>query len=232
MMDMINLDPQLRHQFCQDFLGKLAKTASDEQAARASHNKEMNDLAGINFGLYGVESGIPRVIRNFDDFKPRPEFPRVEQALTAVQDWLRGIGPGMVTLSGAVGTGKSHLATAAAQQLCIANKPVIYRLEAGLIGELQHAMKSGDPEIIIQEIVIIPWLILEEMGNGAVGDWGRGVMDRIINARWENAEGVRTLITTNLVGDEMPGRIASRLRDTQVARVVGINASDYRSHRD
>jgi DNA replication protein DnaC len=138
----------------------------------------------------------------------------------------------LLTLAGPVGCGKSHLAIAAARQLAAQGESIIYREEPNLIAELQRGLADHICEAVLEEIMVVPWLVIDDLGVTALGDWGKGVIDRIVNARWERSGTKRTLITTNLLDSEMPHRTASRLSDTQLASFMVITASDYRRNRE
>jgi DNA replication protein DnaC len=85
------------------------------------------------------------------------------------------------------------------------------------------------PEEVLQEVMTAPWLILDDLGAAPLGEWDRGQMDGIIDARWAGAKGkLRTLITTNLVGDQMPKRMTSRLKDAKYGKILVIRAADFR----
>ncbi|MFH1485220.1 MAG: ATP-binding protein [Chloroflexota bacterium] len=168
--------------------------------------------------------------KNFGDFRARLRHPQVAEASDAVRLWRLGGGPAILTLAGPPGTGKSHLAIAAAHELIDAKRPVCYREEIALVGELQQLIRADKVEPGIREVCEVPWLVLDDLGTAALGDWGRAVMDRIIHARWLNAHFARTLVTTNLVGEDLPARIASRLGDVRVGQVIVVRAPDYRRH--
>jgi hypothetical protein len=197
------------------------------EGERQAHIAKINNLDKTGWDL------DPGISPGYDsEFLRRPEWPAVQEAAQAVREWMARMGPGLLTLAGHTGIGKTHLAVAAARGLLERGFSVAYREEAALVASLQQQMKGGDPEELLQEYLTVPWLILDEFGGGALGDWGKSVTDRIINARWQASDALRTLICTNLVGIELPQRIASRLSDVRKARTVVIKASDYRKEEN
>lgn len=162
-------------------------------------------------------------------FKRRPQFPSVQEAEDAVNQWVNRIGPGILTLSGPPGVGKTHLALATWRVLA-ENRIVAYYTEPDIFKTLHQGIKDHQVDDLVTEFSSLPWLIIDDFGISALGDWDRDKIDRIINVRWDNSGELRTLVTTNLLGKDMPARIASRLRDKQRSRVVLIVADDFREH--
>jgi DNA replication protein DnaC len=216
-----------RHEIVRGLVGHLANAPED--SARLAHIQRMNELDGVSW-LCQVDPGIPAAERTLEAFKARQEWPDVALARASVETWLRRAGTGLLSLIGPVGCGKTHLAIAAAQDLFAREQAVVYREEAELVGELQNRMRDNTTEAALQEIMDVPWLIIDDLGLTALGEWGKSTMDRLINARWENSATKRTLITTNLLPREMSPRIASRLNDTESSKVVVVKATDFRHH--
>jgi len=174
-----------------------------------------------------VDRGLPQTGRTFETFQPRPDFPSVEAAGWLVRQWCRGLDvEPMLTLSGLPGTGKTHLAQAAAHTV---RGDLIYRTEAGLIGEAMIRMQSGSAESLLEALAGVQTLMVDDMGVAALRDWGQGVMDRLIDARYvlaQEGEGW-TLITTNLSPSSIQPRVLRRLTEPGVSRIVPLDATAY-----
>jgi len=230
LTEISEIDPGAKREIVRGIVSTLVDGADHSEQERAPYIQQVKEKDRVTW-LRGVNPGIPVVERRLVEFLERPEWPDVQEAREAVEDWLKHLGPGLLTLSGGPGCGKSHLAIAAAQQLFGEEAAVCYREEPVLMTELQGRISDNTAEEMLQEVLVVPWLIIDDLGVAALGDWGREKMDRLVNARWENSEALRTLITTNLLREQMPVRIASRLGDAKLARAVKVEASDYRPER-
>ncbi len=177
-----------------------------------------------------IPHGVPGTAKSFGDFRARRGHPDVAKALDTVKQWVAELGTPIVVLAGVPGTGKTHLSQAAGLELLGKGRQVFFRTEADLVGEAQSRFASHDSEDLIEAICQCGWLILDDLGAAALGEWGKGLIDRVINNRYalaERNEG-RTLVSTNLKAPDMPARMASRLQDQKLSTVLGIRAPDYR----
>ena len=90
-------------------------------------------------------------------------------------------------------------------------------------------MQRHSTEQLIDAFCTAPWVILDDMGVAALSDWGQGIMDRWVNARYELAQerGGFTLITTNIDYKGLPPRLFRRLSEPGVSEVVQLKAPSY-----
>lgn len=235
LMDFDGVSQNPRHrlaEFCEanparrdEVYAWLAQHDAESDADRVRRERNQNIVDQYTRMLHLVEPGVPEY--DPGPFRDRPESV-VQQARQLVDDWQERLTPGLVTLSGPPGTGKSHLAIRACQRLSEDGKVVVYRAESHLVRELQEGIRTNTTEEYLDELCQVPWLVLDEMFISGIGAWTQAHIDTLINARWENSEVVRTLVTTNAVGEQISPRIASRLSDVRKAKTLVVRASDYR----
>ncbi len=219
--------PDIAKEFLHDYLSALGgrdqfDLERQENIRRA--NREFNIEFSTNLAL-----GLPPEPRTMEIFKTAKAddiHPSVKVAHAAVEEWFHKRGTPLLTLVGPPGVGKSHLLEAAVGELDQVGEGVLYRSEGMLMDEWRYAVGQRSVQEYTQEIFNVPWLVYDEMGLTATRDAGREFLDRLIDWRWRLAQ--RTLIATNMHGDDIPARIASRLQDQAVARVMVISAPDYR----
>lgn len=170
---------------------------------------------------------LPGRLKRLDTFLKRSKYPVVSRAEEATRAWLQGNLP-VLTLVGPPGTGKTHLAEGAVAYLVAKGLHVAYFTEPHLIEFLRRGIQDNSVGLRMDAVSMIDWLVLDDLGMPGWGDWDRGKIDELVNRRW--TEGLKTLVTTNLLAKDLPPRIASRLSDRERAVVISINAADYRVH--
>lgn len=135
---------------------------------------------------------------------------------------------GWLLLEGGYGCGKTHLAAAVANDAVERGVPTLFITVPDLLDSLRFAY--ADPETTFEqrfeEIRGAQLLILDDFGTQNATGWAQEKLFQIINYRYINK--LATVITTNLMLDEIEGRIRSRLQDDAFVRYVKIAAPDYR----
>jgi DNA replication protein DnaC len=211
------------------YFGHLAGSTNDDREAERRANIEQSNQAFNFYVGENLPANVPEGSKSLVEFKDRRNK-SVKAAREAVDAWLDKTGKPILTLSGSFGTGKSHLVVAAGRVLVERNETIAYRRESDLISDLKSHIKTNDVEGILREYCTVPWLIIDDFGQETETAWTGPIMDRLFNARWEAAEGnvTRTLVTSNLLSEDLPGRIASRLGDKERGVTILIDATDYR----
>lgn len=164
---------------------------------------------------------------SFNDFRMDPKYPTLSTAREWAMDWVTEVGPQILTLTAAPGRGKSHLSKAAWHFCEDRHRYPVWAPEGKLIRDLHAAIGAKTLEPLMEKLTTVPWLILDDLGRGSWNAFIKGTFDDIVNARHET-EGLRTLISTNLAGEDLPPRMVSRLNDARRGRVLLIEAPDYR----
>ncbi|MCJ7435537.1 MAG: ATP-binding protein [Anaerolineales bacterium] len=135
---------------------------------------------------------------------------------------------GWLLLEGGYGCGKTHLAAAIANHSVNHGIATLFITVPDLLDSLRFAY--ADPETTFEqrfeEIRNSGLLILDDFGTQNATAWAQEKLFQIINYRYTNK--LPTVITTNLMLDQIEGRIRSRLQDDGYVKHVKISAPDYR----
>lgn len=129
-----------------------------------------------------------------------------------------------VLFTGPVGSGKTFLAAAIANELMEAQLKVLFLVVPDLLDELRATYKSNLNELdLLDTARTIPVLILDDLGVHNYTDWTRNRLYSIINYRMN--EQLPTIITSNLTLDEMEEYIGMRttsriIQSTRIFRLT------------
>lgn len=212
------------------FLTKGMNQSDGNDFDREQNIMKAQEDFGMNLAVE-LPPGIPGGY-TFEGFEANNNSLDVAEAFNAVNQWHmhEAVSKPILLLAGPPGTGKTHLAAAAAAELLASEEEIVFRTESDLIADIRRGFGGQGAEDYIDAYSSVLWLVIDDLGVEAQSDTFRAIIDRIINARWQNAGGLWTMITTNLMGSDLPPRIASRLGDKAVSTVVQIDdADDYRS---
>ncbi len=156
------------------------------------------------------------------------DFPK---HVEAVEAWLASDLPGLVTLTGPCGTGKTRMLYAIAQ---ICREPMVWdvptlivRVQRAMRLTVQDAFNYNETHLIDRLIAHNRRVLLDDLGAEKTTDFVLQELYRLISQRelWEKP----TLITTNLsmkaLAVKLDDRIASRLAG---GIVLGFEGGDYR----
>jgi len=232
VIEMIKRDwPEELHE-----IAKAFATSWDQPDPDAYIRENNIRSANRDFGMelpFELLPGIPEGF-SFDAFVKKRMPPTVKKAWSAASAWGQG-DPGLqdskpiLVLAGPPGVGKTHLAAAAASALDGAGKEIAFRTESQIMADIRSSFNRHDTEDVIASYSGIMNLIWDDLGLEAMSDTLIAARDQIVNNRWMNAGGVRTFFTSNLLGQDLPPRLASRLSDKAVATNIKIDdADDYR----
>jgi len=134
---------------------------------------------------------------------------------------------GWLTLSGASGTGKTHLAAAIANRCMERGLPVFFAFVPDL---LDHLRASFNPENevsyddLFEQVKSIPVLVLDDLGMQSSTPWAEEKLFQVLNHRF--VSGLPTIITTNLPVEQMDARLQSRLLDPQIGAALDLGRAD------
>jgi len=177
----------------------------------------------------------------FENFRssgnPKAEFitPQVvsslQEAESASDEFAKRL-QGWLMLEGSYGCGKTHLAAAIANACVHRGVPTLFITVPDLLDSLRFAY--GNPETTFEarfeEIRNAELLVMDDFGTHNATAWAQEKLFQIINYRYINK--LPTVITTNLILDEIESRIRSRLQDSDFVQHIRILAPDYRRPKE
>jgi DNA replication protein DnaC len=147
-------------------------------------------------------SGLPSRYRNADYIPGAAGH----QAAQWVTDYREG-GRNSLVILGPVGTGKTWLAAAIAHDLLINVRPVPVTMIT--VSEmLANLRPTPGLDVDIQQFILAPVLILDDLGQENQTPWTQEQMYRLSHARYHN--GRPTIVTSNLSGEEIKNTYESR----------------------
>jgi len=174
---------------------------------------------------YGI---IPRADCTFDSvmYDGRPQVLR--DAVRAARGFANTHDQWLV-LWGPVGTGKTHLAMAVANDCRARYQTALLADVPGLLDLLRSGYEKDDYSEIMELVQTVDYLLLDDVGTEKTTDWGAEKLFQIINNRY-NAQ-LPIMLTMNERPDvALTARLASRVMDIQ-STIVNLVGSDYRMQR-
>jgi len=144
------------------------------------------------------------------------------------EDFARGL-HGWILLEGTYGSGKTHLVAAIANEAVNQGVPTLFITPSDLLDRLRSGYSSSADmnfEERFDEIRNVKLLVIDDFGTQNTTSWGQEKLFQLFNYRYINK--LPTVITTNLILDEIESRIRSRLMDEELVKRVRILTLDYR----
>lgn len=164
----------------------------------------------------------------FDNFKVTPKLKEAYDAALGLA--LGDAKQTFLTFMAPTDRGKTHLLIAICRHWLFRGMIARYAFVPLLLDELRSGFREGGDgsyEERWQKFLNVPLLALDDLGAENPTPWVQERLDTLIDYRLVN--GLFTVVTTNLLLEEIPPRIASRLdRD---GRIIMLNAPAYSNSR-
>lgn len=170
----------------------------------------------------------------FETFNPRGriglgerEQASIEYAYNQARAFTKDL-EGWILIQGGFGCGKTHLAAAIANEAVARGVPTLFLTVPDLLDSLRFAYSDQDVtfEERFEQVRRAPLLVLDDFGTQNTTEWAREKLFQILNHRYINR--LPLVVTTNLVLEEIEGRMRSRLSDPELVTPIRILAPDYR----
>lgn len=174
----------------------------------------------------------------FENFQPRGRIglgpwqaDSLERAFNQAQLFSQKA-DGWLLLQGGFGCGKTHLAAAIANYTVGIGVPTLFITVPDLLDALRFTYNNPEStfEQRFDEIRTAPLLVMDDFGTQNATTWAQEKLFQILNYRYINR--LPLVVTTNLLLDQIEGRIRSRLEDPELVTRVFMQAPDYRRPTD
>lgn len=207
---------------CECRSGEVAQNARQ----RLYEMSNLDRLGHLGFENFSV-NGNP----DSKGFITPQETESLQQAREASEAFAESM-QGWLLLEGSYGCGKTHLAAAIANQAVQRGIATLFITVPDLLDSLRFAYNSPETtfEARFEEIRNASLLVMDDFGTQNATPWAQEKLFQIINYRYINK--LPTVITTNLILDEIESRIRSRLQDADYVQHIRITAPDYRRPKE
>ncbi|WP_175969661.1 ATP-binding protein [Burkholderia sp. BCC0322] len=137
----------------------------------------------------------------------------------------------MLALCGGLGTGKTHLAIAAAQHVSASGHTVMYTTAMDMVTKLRDAMRQDSPigpGAMLDVIGSVDLLIVDELGVQKLSDDVQTHLFNVFDRRYRDAR--PALLLSNLTATELGAYVGDRIADRLRERAAFISC-DWQSYR-
>jgi len=164
---------------------------------------------------------------SFDNFRNRQQLKLAYDTAKNIAQYPNKLF--WLTLMGANGVGKTHLAVAICKSWVKAGIPARYVFVPLLLDELREGFKNHNDDSYTKRFNYycrVPLLLLDDLGRESSTQWVQEKLETIVDYRLMNK--LSLIITTNKSLDEISPVIASRLsRLHEESKIISIMADDY-----
>lgn len=198
---------------------KAEREAQERAEREAEADRRMRQRVAQIIGDSGMHTRFLR--RTFDTFQVTMENQRAARVCKMYADNFKEKQPSDdndpgrngLFITGPVGTGKTHLAAAIANQLmgggigviCMTMIDLLDRIKETYAQRSQWEASEGD---VLNTYKEVPLLIIDDMGKEPPTEWAVSKIYAIINARYEAY--LPTIVTTNYTDSELVRRLTPK----------------------
>ncbi len=132
---------------------------------------------------------------------------------------------GWLVLCGASGCGKTHIAASVVNRLLDRGEGALFVVVPDLLDHLRAAYQPNAEvayDELFERVRNAPVLVLDDLGTQAQTPWAQEKLFQLINHRFNTR--LPTVVTTNLLPEQIDERLRTRLTDAGIARVYVLEA--------
>ena len=190
-------------------------------------------------GQYREFGGMTRAVLSqytFDGFREqglggRGDVENLPMTKSTVMEWATQPA-GWLTLIGGTGVGKTHLAAAVANDRLAEGERVCFAVVPELLDALRASYRDeGEAsfEAVFAWLKDVDLLVLDDLGAHQSTDWAREKLYQL--CAYRHLQRSPTLITMNVMPDDLDPRLTSRLLDSRLGVAIHMKAKDFRTQQ-